>query len=138
MQLPRRHAKASAPKPRWTPLPGLLYAQVLKKMRRRRIVEVKRHVSLGTQAAVEQGLKVYDGVIHTSFVERLHLSLCQRVAPIRRQSATSCKGEAGLDGHLTWFEVYDHVVLPHASLPQALAAPMATNGSGSAKRWQQD
>jgi hypothetical protein len=136
VQMPRRHAKGSAPKPRWMPLPGLLYAQVVKKVRRRRIVEVKRHVVIGTQAAVDQVLKAYGWVINTAFVERLNLSLRQRVAPIRRRSATSCKGEAGLEGQLTLFQVYYNFVLPHASLRQALAEPMATNGSGSAKRWQ--
>jgi hypothetical protein len=40
VQSPRQHAKGSASKPRWMPLPGLLYAQVVKKTRRRRIVEV--------------------------------------------------------------------------------------------------
>jgi hypothetical protein len=85
------------------PLPELLYAQIVKKMRRRRIMEVKRHVVIGTQAAVEQVLKAYGWVINTAFVERLNLSLRQRVAPIRRRSATSCKGEAGLDGQLPLF-----------------------------------
>lgn len=99
-------------------------------------VEVKRHVVIGTQAAVDQVLKAYGWVINTSFVERLNLSLRQRVAPIRRRSATSCKGEAGLDSPLSLFQVYYNFVLPHVSLRQALAEPMATNGSGSAKLWQ--
>jgi IS1 family transposase len=136
VQMPRRHAKGSAPKPRWAPLPGLLYAQVVKKTRRRRIVEIKRHVVIGTQAAVEQVLKACGWVINTAFVERLNLSLRQRVAPIRRRSATSCKGEAGLDSQLSLFQVYYNFVLPHASLRQALAEPMATNSNGSAKLWQ--
>jgi len=136
VQPPHRQAKGPAPKPRWMPLPGLLYAQVIKKMRRRRIVEVKRHVVIGTQMAVDQVLSACGWVINTSFVERLNLSLRQRVAPIRRRSATSCKGEAGLDGQLTLFQVYYNFVLPHASLRQALAEPIPTNGTGSAKLWQ--
>jgi IS1 family transposase len=136
VQLPRRHVKGSAPKPRWAPLPGLLYAQVIKKMRRRRIVEIKRHVIIGTQAAVDQVLKAGGWVINTSFVERLNLSLRQRVAPIRRRSATSCKGEAGLSHPLVLFQVYHNFVLAHASLRLPLAEPLATNGNGSAKLWQ--
>ena len=92
------------------PLPGLLYAQVVKKTRRRRMVEVKRHVVIGTQAALDQVLKAYGWVINTSFVERLNLSLRQRVAPIRRRSATSCKGEECLDGQLSLFQVYYNFV----------------------------
>ena len=74
--------------------------------------------------------------INTAFVERLNLSLRQRVAAIRRRSATACKGEDGLGSQLALFKVYHNFVLPHASLRQAFAAPVATNGSGSAKRWQ--
>jgi hypothetical protein len=104
-------------------------------MRRRRIVEVKRLVMLGIQAAVDQVLTACGWVINTAFVERLNLSLRQRVAAIRRRSATSCKGEAGLDCQLALFQVYYNVVLPHASLRQALLVPEPTNGTGSAKLW---
>jgi IS1 family transposase len=144
VQLPRRQAKGPMPKPRWMPLAGLLYAQLMsgvglsfvKKMRRRRMVEVNRHVIIGTQAAVEQVLSAWGWVINTAFVERLNLSLRQRVAPIRRRSATPCKGEAGLDSQLTLFQVHYNFVLPHASLRQALAESIPTNGTGSAKLWQ--
>jgi IS1 family transposase len=120
VQLPRRQAKGPAPKPLWMPLPGLLYAPVVKKMRRQRMVEVKRHVVIGTQAAVDEVLRAWGWVINTSFVERLNLSLRQRVAPIRRRSASPCKGEEGLRHPLVLFQVYHHFVLPHASLRQAL------------------
>jgi hypothetical protein len=136
VQPPRRQAKGPAPKPRWIPLPELLYAQVVKKMRRRRIVEVKHLVVIGTQVAVDQVLTACGWVINTAFVERLNLSLPQRVAAIRRRSATSCKGEAGLGHQLALFQVYHNFVLPHASLRQALAEPIPTNGSGSAKLWR--
>jgi len=136
IQPARRHAKGSAPKPRWMPLPGLLYAQVIKNMRRRRIVEIKRHVVIGAQAVVDQLLSACGWLINTAFVERLNLSLRQRVAPIRRRSATSCKGEEGLSHPLILFQVYHNFVLPHASLRQALAEPIPTNGTGSAKLWQ--
>ena len=38
VQPARRQATGAAPKPRWMPLPGLLYAQVVKTIRRRRLV----------------------------------------------------------------------------------------------------
>jgi IS1 family transposase len=136
MQPPRRHNKGSAPKPRWMPLPDLLYAQVVKRMRRRRLVEVKHHVVLGTKAAVDRLLSACGWQINTSFVERLNLSLRQRVAALRRRCATSCKSETGLTQPLVLFQVYYNFVLPHASLRQALVHPIATNGAGSAKRWR--
>jgi hypothetical protein len=48
IQPPRRQERGPLSTPRWMPLPELLYAQVVKKMRRRRIVEVKHLVVLGT------------------------------------------------------------------------------------------
>jgi IS1 family transposase len=133
---PRRQATGPAPKPRWMPLPGLLYAQVVKTLRRRRLVEVKHRVVFGTQRAIAQVLAACGWQINTAFVERLNLSLRQRVAAIRRRSATSCKGEDGLGQQLALFQGYHNFVLPHASLRQALAAPVATNGRGSAKVWR--
>ena len=117
------------------PLPGLLYAQVVKTMRRRRLVEVKRRVVVGTQAAIDQVLAACGWQINTSFVERLNLSLRQRVAAIRRRSATSCKSETGLTQPLILFQVYHNFVLPHASLRLPLAEAVATHGKGSAKMW---
>jgi hypothetical protein len=70
---------------------------------------------------------------NTAFVERLNLSLRQRVAAMRRRSATSCKGVDGLGQHLVLFQVYHNFVLPHTSLREALAEPIPTNGRGSAK-----
>src|SRR5439155_9997993 len=40
VQSPRRQAHGSAPTPRWMPLPGLRDAQVVKTVRRRRLVDV--------------------------------------------------------------------------------------------------
>src|SRR5262249_56118010 len=60
----------------------------------------------------------------------------QGVGGMRRRSATSCKGEDGLHQQLALFQVYDNFVLPHASLRQAHAEPITTNGTGSAKVWR--
>jgi hypothetical protein len=56
VQLPRRQATGPAPQPRWMPLPQLLYAQVVKTMRRRRLVRVQPRVVFGTLEAVQQVL----------------------------------------------------------------------------------
>jgi IS1 family transposase len=136
VQPPRRQAQGPAPKPRWMPLAALLYAQVVKTMRRRRLVMVKHRVIFGTKAAVEQVVAACGWQINTAFVERLNLSLRQRVAAMRRRSATPCKSDNGLDQQLTLFQVYHNFVLPHASLRQALAEPVPTNGHGSAKVWR--
>ena len=52
----RRQDKGPWPKPRWMPLPELLYAQVVKSYRRRRLVGVQHRVVFGTRLAMEQVL----------------------------------------------------------------------------------
>jgi IS1 family transposase len=132
----RRQAKGPRPKPRWMPLPELLYAQIVKLYRRRRIVGVQHRVVFGTRLAIEHVLTACGWSINTAFVERLNLDIRQRVAAIGRRVNTLCQGEAGLRDQLTLFQVYHNFVLPHASLRQALAEPISTHGTGSAKVWR--
>ena len=136
MQPERRQAKGPSPKPRWMPLPALLYAQVVKSYRRRRIVGVKHRVVFGTRWAIEQVLARCGWAINTAFVERLNLDIRQRVAAIGRRVNTLCQGEAGLQDQLALCHVYHNFVLPHASLRQPLPAPEVPNGRGSAKVWR--
>ena len=132
----RRQDKGPRPKPRWMPLPELLYAQVVKSYRRRRIVGVTHRGVFGTQLAIEQVLATCGWTINTAFVERLNLDIRQCVAAIGRRVNTLCQGEAGLQDQLTLFQVYHNFVLPHASLRQRLPLPEATSGHGSAKVWR--
>jgi IS1 family transposase len=132
----RRQATGPMPKPRWMPLPELLYAQVVKAYQRRRIMGVTHRVVFGTRLAIEQVLARCDWTINTAFVERLNLDLRQRVAAIGRRVNTLCQGETGLREQLTLFQVYHNFVVPHASLRQALLMPELTNGRGSARLWR--
>jgi transposase-like protein/IS1 family transposase len=132
----RRQDKGPWPKPRWMPLSGLLYAQVLKQYRRKRLVGVKHRVVFGTMDAIAQVLSVCGWKINTAFVERLNLDIRQRVAAVGRRVNTLCQGEDGLQHQLALFHVYHNFVLAHASLRQPLRATEATNGGGSAKLWQ--
>jgi IS1 family transposase len=136
VQPSRRQDKGPHPKPRWMPLPQLLYAQVVKTVRRRRLVGVSHRVVFGTLEAVEQVLATCGWRINTSFVERLNLDIRQHVAAVGRRVATLCKGEGGLRQQLALYHVYYNFCLPHASVRQPLPQPEPTNGTGSAKRWQ--
>jgi hypothetical protein len=100
MHPPRRQDKGPMPKPRWRPLPGLLYAQVVKQYRRKRMVGLKPRVVFGTREAIEQILSACGWQINTAFVERLNLDLRQRVAAIGRRVNTLCQGEDGLQQQL--------------------------------------
>jgi IS1 family transposase len=96
VQPERRQATGPLPKPRWIPLPQLLYAQVVKTVRRRRLVCVRPRVVFGTLEAVEQVLAACGWQIQTAFVERLNLDIRQRVAAVGRRVTTLCKGEDGM------------------------------------------
>ena len=136
LQLPRRQATGPALKPRWVPLPELLYAQVIKTMRRRRLVQVHHRVVFGTKTAVERVLAACGWQINTAFVERINLSLRQHVAAIGRRTSALCKGEDGLRQQLAVYHTYYNFCLPHTSLRQALPHPVPTNGTGSARQWR--
>jgi IS1 family transposase len=132
----QRCDKGPLPKPRWMPLPELLYAQVVKSYRRRRLVGVKHRVVFGTWQRVEQVLSACGWKINTAFVERLNLDIRQRVAAVGRRVNTLCQGEDGIRQQLVVYHAYYNFCLPHSSLRQPLPVPEITNGSGSAKRWR--
>jgi IS1 family transposase len=136
VQPPRRQDQGPHPKPRWMPLPQLLYAQVVKTVRRRRLVRVSHRVVFGTLSAVQQVLAVHGWQINTAFIERVNLTIRQHVAAVGRRVSTLCKGEDGLRQQLALYQTYYNFCLPHASLCQALPQPEPTNGTGSAKQWR--
>jgi hypothetical protein len=82
IQPERRQPKGPKPKPRWMPLPGLLYAQVVKSYRRRRIVGVKHRVVFGAAETIESILAKRGWKINTSFIE---------VRPVGRKEACAVK-----------------------------------------------
>jgi IS1 family transposase len=135
VQPPRRQAQGPVPKPRWMPVPELLYAQVVKKYRRRRLVQVSHRVVFGTLAGVKHVLAPPGWQINTAFIERVNLTIRQHVAAVGRRVITLCKGEAGARQQLALYHMYYNFCLPHASLRLPLPQPEPTNGTGSARRW---
>jgi hypothetical protein len=78
------------------PRPQLLYAQVVKSYRRRRVVRVRHRVVFGTLASVNRVLATTGWQINTAFIERQNLTIRQHVAAVGRRVMTLCKGENGL------------------------------------------
>jgi len=136
VQPPRRQDKGPTPKPRWMPLPQLLYAQVVKTVRRRHLVRVRHRVVFGTLEAINAVLAPHGWHINTAFVERINLSIRQHVAAVGRRVSTLCKGADGMRQQVAVFHGYYNFCLPHASLRQPLPQPEPTQGTGSARQWQ--
>jgi IS1 family transposase len=132
----RRQVQGPAPKPRWMPLSQLLYAQVVKTMRRRRLVQVRHRVVFGTLEAVKHILAPRGWHINTAFVERINLTIRQHVAAVGRRVSTLCKGKDGLQQQLSVFHCYYNFCLPHTSVRQPLPQPEPTHGTGSAQVWR--
>ena len=126
------------------PLPGLLYAQVVKTVRRRRLVDVKHRVVFGSLEAVNHLLAPLGWHINTAFVERINLSIRQHVAAVGRRVSTLCKGEDGLRQQLALFHVLSQFCLPHASLRQPLLPAhqrdrlRQASGGRVRQRWRRD
>jgi IS1 family transposase len=136
VQPPRRQDQGPHPKPRWMPLPQLLYAQVVKTVRCRRLIRVRHRVVCGTLEAIQQVLAACGWQSNTAFVERLNLTIRQQVAAVGRRVMTLCKGEEGLRQQLALYHTYYNFCLPHTSLRLPLPQPEVTHGTGAAKRWQ--
>jgi IS1 family transposase len=115
VQPSRQQAKGPVPKPRWMPLPQLLYAQVVKSYRRRQVVRVRHRVVFGTLARVNRVLAPHGWQINTAFIERVNLTIRQHVAAVGRRVMTLCKSAEGVYHQLALYHTYYYFCLPHTS-----------------------
>jgi IS1 family transposase len=102
----------------WEVASELLYAQVVKKYRRRQLTHVLRRVLLGTAAqwAAAMAAAGTRGSINTAFVERLNLTLRQGLAALTRRSQAIAKTKQHLQWRLNAYLVYYNLVREHLSL----------------------
>ena len=137
MQPARRQDKGPMPKPRWMPLPELLYAQVVKSYRRRRIVGVKHRVVFGTSWS--ECSRSWRRVAGRSIRPLWSGSTWTSASAWRRSGVGSTRcARAKTACGISWRCSRPTTIscLPHASLRQPLLVPEATNGRGSAKVWR--
>lgn len=136
---PQRQGKRGPhPKPRLIAPSNLLYAQVVKKREKGRVVEVATKIIFGHEQAVADQLdgSLVSQTINTSFVERDNLT--QRQSNRRLTRRTN-----GFSKEMGWFEkqlwlslAYYHLILPHYSLRQPLLEPQITRGTGTLRKWK--
>ena len=126
------------PKPKLLPPADLYYAQVVKRRKGGRVVQVTTKIIFGTEGAVQDRLAVsrVSQTIKTSFVERNNLTCRQCHGRLSRKVLSFSKDLTWLEKHLWLSLTYYHFVLPHDSLRHRVPEPQPTRGSGSPKKWQ--
>jgi IS1 family transposase len=115
---------------RWPVAAALLYGQVQKRYRRRRLEQVTRRVLCGTWTQFRQALQQpgLSGTLNTAFVERLNLPVRQGVPALGRRTWATAQTSTSLRLHLEWWRGSYHLVRPHRSLRVALPACRARAG----------
>jgi IS1 family transposase len=123
----------------WKVLPGLIYGQVKKTYRRRKVVRVTRVMRCGTLEQLRAALTRLglSGGLNTAFVERVNLTLRRGVAALARRTWATAQTVPSLAAHLEWWRGYYHFVRLHASLRVLLPRPIERGGRRRPRQYQQ-
>ena len=92
-----------------------VYGQVLKTRRNDRVVRVERRRRIGTAGRLQAALWESEDseTLHTSFVERLNLTIRPGSAYVRRRSPCHARGADQLHGHVDRLRCSYNVIWPH-------------------------
>jgi hypothetical protein len=126
-------------KQQWQVTTGLIYGHIKKVYRHRKVVRITPVMQRGTfkelrTALMEIGLS---GRLKTAFVERVNLTIRQRVAALARRTWSTAQATPQLLAHIQWWQAYYHVIRPHAALRVALAQPLERGGKRVPQRYHQ-
>jgi transposase-like protein/IS1 family transposase len=123
----------------WQVAAGLIYGQVKKSYRRRKLVRVSQVMRLGTQDALEAVLQQlgFSGRLNTAFIERVNLTVRHGVAALARRTWATAQQSPSLLAHLEWWRAYYHFVRPHEALRVRLMQPREREGKRLAQRYRQ-
>jgi IS1 family transposase len=122
----------------WQVRAGLLYGQLVKHYRRRRLVRVELRTLLGSLDQLTAALRSCgeSGTIQTACVERLNLTVRQAVTALTRRTWGIAQSSAELIFHLEWWRAYYHFIRPHTSLREPLAEPRLRGGKRLSQRFR--
>src|SRR5258707_14783976 len=115
---------------RWQVAIGLIYGQVKKCYRRRKLVRVTHVMRLGTGDALKAALQGlgFSGRLNTAFIERVNLTVRHGIAALARRTWATAQQSPHLLAHLEWGRAYYHFVRPHAALRVAFVQPRERGG----------
>ena len=123
----------------WQVAAGLIYDQVKKSYRRRKLTRVTPVIRLGTEVDLKRALQGLglSGRLNTAFIERVNLTVRHGVAALARRTWATSQQAPQLLAHLEWWRAYYHFVRPHQALRVALAQPRERGGKLVAQRYRQ-
>jgi hypothetical protein len=108
---------AEGVKPNWQVAAELIYGQVKKIVRRRRLVRVEHKMLLGEPQNLKDRLQRlgFSGRINTAFIERLNLTIRQGVSLLVRRTWGRAKYSPELKLHILWWRgiIISCVTMPH-------------------------
>jgi IS1 family transposase len=124
---------------RWQVAAGLIYGQVKKSYRRRKLVRVTPVMRLGTLADLTIALQRMglSGRLNTAYIERVNLTVRHGIAALARRTWATAQQSPHLLAHLEWWRAYYHFVRPHEALRVALMQPRERGGNRLAQRYRQ-
>jgi hypothetical protein len=124
---------------RWQVAASLIYGQVKKCYRQRKLVRVTHVMRLGTEDALKAALQGlgFSGRLNTACIERAPLTFRHGCSALARRTWATSQQASQLLAHLEWWRAYYHVVRPHAALREALAQPRERGGTLLAQRYRQ-
>jgi len=123
----------------WQVAAGLIYGQVKKCYRRRKLVRVTHVMRLGARAdltAALQGLG-FSGRLNTAFIERVNLTVRHGVSALARRTWATSQQSPQLLAHVEWWRAYYHFVRSHRALRVAFAQPQERGGRLLVQRYRQ-
>jgi len=120
-----------ARKDHWQVAESLLYGQLVKHKRGRKLAYAITRMLRGERKDLREKLKAegLSGLVQTAFIERVNLTVRRSVAPLMRKTWSLAQTEEALLLHLEWWRLYYHFVRPHSALKKAtpaMAAGLAT------------
>ena len=123
----------------WQVAAGLIYGQVKKSCRRRKLVRVTPVMRLGTEEALTAALQRmgFSGRLNTAFIERVNLTIRHGVSALARRTWATAQQSPQLLASLEWWRAYYHFVRPHEALRVRLVQPRERGDKRLAQRYRQ-
>jgi hypothetical protein len=117
----------------WQVALDLLYGQVKKSYRRRRLARAARRMRLGELARLTDRLKTLgvSGTLNTAFVERINLTLRHALAALSRRSWATAQLTGELLAHLEWWRAAARTISVVPTCRCACSSMCRTRGGAS-------